>query len=287
MTSNNLCNIHSLSSDYEQIAALYDKNKEKSFEKIPVSLYHWFNANMAAPLGAVLDLLAGNVNDIVFEHISSNIKTILQKNSFLSHFGFPQQVDSHHTTIQYKKMSPDDGRYFREYVRAQFLNRPELPNMSEGLRRKMTEAMLELFNNAQIHSETQHVYTCGQFFPTRHTIEFCIVDTGIGFRQKFIQRFGKKISSVQAIRWALKDRNTTKVRVSGGIGLAILSEFIKCNNGKLQIVSYKGFYQYDSSGEQLEKLSTCFPGTIVNVVFRTDDISNYSLTGESNKSDLF
>ena len=126
-------------------------------------------------------------------------------------------------------MKPDDGRYFREYVSTQFLNRPELPNMSVGLRKKMTEAMLELFVNAQLHSETKHVYTCGQFFPKCHTIEFCIVDTGDGFKQKFIQRFNKKISSVEAIRWAAQDRNTTKVGVSGGIGLAILSEFIKRN----------------------------------------------------------
>ena len=126
-------------------------------------------------------------------------------------------------------MKPDDGRYFREYVSTQFLNRPELPNMSVGLRKKMTEAMLELFVNAQLHSETKYVYTCGQFFPECHTIEFCIVDTGDGFKQKFIQRFNKKISSVEAIRWAAQDRNTTKVGVSGGIGLAILSEFIKRN----------------------------------------------------------
>jgi len=287
MTSNNLCNIHSSSSDYAQIANLYDKNKEKYFEKIPVSLYEWFNANMAAPLGAVLDLLKDNLNDVVFDHINNGIKSILQKNGFLSHFGFPLQVDSYGTTIQYKKMKPDDGRYFREYVSTQFLNRPELPNMSVGLRKKMTEAMLELFVNAQLHSETKHVYTCGQFFPKYHTIEFCIVDTGIGFKQKFLQRFDKNISSVEAIRWAVKDRNTTKIGVSGGIGLAILSEFIQRNNGKLQIISGDGFYQYDSSGEQVEKLYKGFPGTIVNVSFQTDDTNNYSLVSEARKTDLF
>jgi hypothetical protein len=282
-----LSNIHSSASDYVQIAKLYDEHKDKVFENIQIMLVIWFNANMAAPLGAVLDLLEDNLNDIDFNHIDNNIKIILQKNGFLSHFGYPHQADVHGTTIQYQKMKPDDGRYFREYVRVQFLNRPELPNMSVGLRKKMTEAMLELFVNAQIHSETKHVYTCGQFFPKCHTIEFCIVDTGIGFKQKFIRRFNKKISSVEAIRWAVKDRNTTKVGVSGGIGLAILSEFIKLNNGRLQIISDRGFYQYDRSGEQVEKLAKRFPGTIVNVLFRTDDANNYSLASEVNKTDLF
>ncbi|CAK0766356.1 hypothetical protein CCP3SC1_480028 [Gammaproteobacteria bacterium] len=60
MIPNKLSNIHSLPTDYTQIAGLYDKNKDKIFEKIPVELYQWFDANMAAPLGSVLDLLEDN-----------------------------------------------------------------------------------------------------------------------------------------------------------------------------------------------------------------------------------
>jgi hypothetical protein len=159
--------------------------------------------------------------------------------------------------------------------------------MSGGLRKKMTEAMLELFVNAQIHSETKHIYTCGQFFPKRHTIEFCIADTGIGFKEKFFRRFDKSVPAVDAIRWAVQDRNTTKVGIPGGIGLALLTEFVKLNNGKLQIVSDDGYYQYDGEGEKTAKLIKPFPGTVVNVAFRTDDINNYSLASEDNEADLF
>jgi hypothetical protein len=287
MTANMLNNVHSDSSGYTQIACLYEANKENFFEEIPVDLDRWFDANMAAPLGAVLDLLEDSLNDIVFNRIDNRIQTILRKNGFLRHFGFDYHADSNHTTIQYKKMKPDDGRYFREYVAAQFLNRPELPAMSEGLRKKMTEAMLELFVNAQIHSETRHIYTCGQFFPRRHTIEFCIADTGIGFKEKFFRRFGKPISAVEAIRWAVQDRNTTKVGIPGGIGLALLREFVKLNNGKLQIVSGDAYYQYDREEEKAEKLVKPFPGTVVNVMFRTNDKRNYSLASEADEANLF
>jgi len=282
-----LYNINSLPSDYAQIAALYDEHKAKGYEKISVELHQWFKANMAAPLGAVLDLLADNLNTVVFEEIDDPIKAILQKNGFLSYFGYPQSRDTYGTTIPYQKMRPDDGRYFREYVSTQFLSRPELPSMRVGLGRKMTEAMLELFNNAQIHSETKHIYTSGQFFPLQATVEFCLVDTGIGFRQNFINRFGKKIKAVEAIRWAIKDRTTTKKEISGGIGLAILHEFVQLNKGKLQIISHDGFYQADSSGEQLETLAQGFPGTIVTISCRTDDTHDYALVNEPNKTDIF
>lgn len=287
MNSNLLSNLHSTALGFSQLARLYDDNKGEVFEKIHVSFDFWFDANMAAPLGAVLDLLEDNLNDIVFDRISPNIQSILQKNDFLKHFGFDGCIDIYNTTIQYQKMKPDDGRYFHQYVTAQFLNRAELPTMSEGLRKKMTEAMLELFVNAQIHSETKHIYTCGQFFPKRRTIEFCIADTGIGFKEKFIRRFEKTISAVDAIFWAVQDRNTTKVGIPGGIGLALLSEFVKLNKGKLQIISGDGYYQYDSQGEKTEKLSKPFPGTVVNVAFRTDDNSNYALVSETNEADLF
>lgn len=284
---NTLCNIHSDAVSYEKIARLYENQKDEIFSDIHVSLLQWFDANMAAPLGAVLDLLEANFNDIVFDKIDDGVKSILQKNSFLSYFGFDSQLDIYGTTIQYQKMKPDDGRYFREYVTAQFIKRSELPNMSAALQRKMTEAMFELFNNAKIHSETKHIYTCGQFYPKRHTIEFCIVDTGIGFKEKFKQRFKKTVSAIDAIQWSLKDKNTTKIGVSGGLGLSLLSEFVHLNQGKLQIASGNGFYQYSQGKETLKELNCSFPGSIINVLFKTNDDKNYSLISETDETDLF
>ena len=282
-----LHNTHSQAADYQKLTQFYDQNKAVFFDNIHLSLAHWFDAHMAAPLGAILDLLENNVNSIIFDKIDDDIKIILQKNGFLSHFGFSALSDAYGTTIQYKKMKPTDGRFFSEYVTQQFLSRSELPVMSKGLQKKMTEAMFELFVNAQIHSETTHIYTCGQFFPTRHTIEFCIVDTGIGFRQKFTQRFGGNVTSVNAIKWALKNRHTTKVDVSGGIGLALLHEFIQLNKGKFQIISDDGFYENNAGTERTETLPNRFPGTIVYVKFCTDDKFDYSLQNESSNQDIF
>jgi len=284
---NRLFNLHADFEGYNQLSRLFKANSEKFVEKIPLRLIQWFDANMAAPLGAVLDVLEDNLNAIEFDHLDQGIQTILQKNGFLKHFGYPYRNDGYGTTIQYQKMKPEDGRYFYEYVTEQFIDRPELPTMSDGLRKKMTEAMLELFANAKLHSETRHIYTCGQFFPKRHTIEFCIADTGIGFRENFFRRFGKAIPSVDAIQWAVQDKNTTKVDVPGGIGLALLHEFVQLNQGKLQIVSDDGFYQYDGRNEQTKKLIHGFPGTVVNVLFRTDDHHNYSLVNEDDETDLF
>ena len=127
VTSNCLSDLHSAASGFSQIAWLYDKNKTESFKKYLFHFILGLTLILAAPMGAVLDLLEDNLNDIVFDSIDIRIQAILQKNGFLKHFGFDHRVDSYNTTIQYQKMKPDDGRYFREYVTAQFLNRSELP----------------------------------------------------------------------------------------------------------------------------------------------------------------
>lgn len=131
------------------------------------------------------------------------------------------------------------------------------------------------------------IYTCGQFFPKKHTIEFTITDTGIGFKNKINKRFNTHLSSTQAIKWALEDGNSTKYDIPGGIGLAIIKEFILKNGGKFQIISDDGFYQLEPQNEQTKLFNGFFPGTIVNLQINTNDTSSYCLKSEIDINDIF
>ena len=96
----------------------------------------------------------------------------------------------------------------------------------------------------------------------------------MGFKDKVNKRFNWNLNSVQAIEWALIDKNTTKIGITGGIGLALLEEFICRNGGEFQIVSYDGFYSKNSLGMITERqLDFSFPGTIINLIVNTDRIS--------------
>lgn len=282
-----LSNINNSFESYQRLISFYEANKDKFFDNVHIELRHWFSANMSAALGAVLDLLVENVNDINFDYIKPETERILQKNEFLSYYGKERIFDSNHTTIKYQKLKPSDGKYFKKYVIEELIGRGELPKMSSALKEKMVEAIYEIFVNAQIHSETEFIYTCGQFFPTKNKIEFTIVDTGVGFKEKVNQRFDSNFSAAKAIEWAVQDKHTTKLNVSGGIGLALLKEFIGKNKGKMQIVSSDGFYEYGSSGVETRSFNREFPGTIVNLQFCTDDFGNYLLAEEIDINDIF
>jgi len=272
---------------YQKIISFYEANKDKFFDDVHVELREWFSANMSATLGAVLDLFVEDVNDIHFDYISPKTEEILLKNDFLSYYGKQRIFDTNHTTIKYQKLKPSDGKYFKKYVIEELIGRDELPNMSAALKEKIVEAIYEIFVNAQIHSDTAFIYTCGQFFPNKNKIEFTIVDTGVGFKEKVNQRFDVNLSAEKAIDWAVQDKNTTKENISGGIGLAVLQEFIGMNKGKMQIVSSDGFYEYDNTGVKTNSFNGAFPGTIVNLQFCTNDLNNYSLKEEIDINDIF
>jgi hypothetical protein len=90
------------------------------------------------------------------------------------------------------------------------------------------------------------------------------------------------MNSDQAIRWALQEGNTTrKDSIPGGLGLKLLREFIELNRGCIQIVSDRGFWQFDQDGETIERMPNSFPGTVVNLEINTADTSSYCLSSES------
>ncbi|MCB2264313.1 MAG: hypothetical protein LGR52_15440 [Candidatus Thiosymbion ectosymbiont of Robbea hypermnestra] len=72
-----------------------------------------------------------------------------------------------------------------------------------------------------------------------------VVDFGQGIPAKirgFFQRYiGKdlvaRLTGASCLRWAFQAGNTTKVGEPGGSGLDLLKEFIRLNQGKLEIYS--------------------------------------------------
>lgn len=288
MSVTSLSNIHNDLNGYNQLLELYNEYKDEILEEIQIELSVWFDANLCAVLGGILDkILNDGLNSIEFQSISTSIQTILQKNSFLAHYGFDNLYDTYHTTIKYLKLKPTDSRYFSDYVHKDLLNRNELPTMSKAVHEKVAESIHEMFVNATIHSETKFVYTCGQFFPRDHNLIFTIVDTGIGFSKRIEQNLGLNINSCDAIKWAMIEGHTTKQNVPGGIGLALLKEFILINKGRIQIISGNGFYQLSDGVENIYELDNYFDGSVISMTFKTDDNTSYMLANEIDVSDIF
>lgn len=267
---------------FNQLARLHAATKDLFFDTVELdfSLCTWFDANMAAPLGAVLARITDDVNDVTIGGISPGVRQILSKNEFLKAYGFPPVPDLHGTVVPYRRFQLSEDRYFTEYVQ-QFTQGKGIPTMSPMLRRKFHESIGELFANAMMHSQSRlGVFSCGQYFPQKECFDFCIADAGEGFVGAIHRAFGMNVDSLKAMRFCLGENNTTKQTEPGGLGLKLLKRFIELNRGRIVIVSNQACYEFSSGGEKFENLEQPFPGTCVNIEIDTADSKNYRLTSE-------
>lgn len=285
----------SLKSDYsgfKRIINLHQQIKTiNSEDKLIVDMPLWFDANMCAPFGAILSILS-NKNVRITLDCKDHVMEILQKNQFLPKFGFdkPSKPDDYDTTIEYFQFDVNDDNNFKKYVETHFGNNVHgFPKMSQELLRRFRESLYEIFGNSVFHSETNHIFACGQYFYLQNRLDFSIVDLGIGFHGNINEKMNLHLSPKEAIVWAMEENQTTKKggTVPGGLGLKLIKEFIEKNNGKMQIVTYNGYWEFSKGRTILNTFSSNFPGTIVNIEINTADSSYYFLESETDYENIF
>lgn len=278
-------------SGYIQINGLANSLKDLEFETIQIDLGRAdrLDANLCSPLGAIFYKTARNLNNIELKNFLPQVETILNKNGFLNNYGHTPREDTFGSTIQYQRFEPTDDRLFNVYLDRQ-LEGKAIPDMTVTLRNKLLEGLMEIFNNAVIHSETKMgIFVCGQYYYKKQHLEFTITDLGIGIRQNIYQKIGLDLSAAEAIDWAMNGSNTTKRGpIPGGLGLKLLREFISLNQGKIQIISDLGYWEQKTDGHvDSRNLPFAFPGTIVNIEINTADQKSYMLSSEKIPDNIF
>jgi hypothetical protein len=276
---------------FEALVDLYSKTKACFAEDIDIDMSRttWFDADMCAAFGAILYSLGEGLNAIRLMNIRPHVEKILSKNAFLSYYGREKVPDQWGTTITYQRFEAKDDRFFANYIENELVQRQQIPVMSTGLKKKFRESIFEIFSNAVLHSGTEWgIFSCGQFFPNRHLLDFSVVDLGIGIRANILKKKMLDLSSEKAIQWATEDNNTTKTAgIPGGIGLKILNEFIDLNGGSIQIVSDTGYWQRKNHHTVTAILKQPFPGTVVTIEINTADEHSYILASELRSNEIF
>lgn len=249
--------------------------------EVDMSSVNWFDANMSAPLGVIFQKFSDDLNTVQPVALIPGVENILTKNRFLVSYGYPERTDNYGTTIPYRRFQPDENRYFATYLNRHLVGKG-IPAMTEGLGRRFRDSILEIFVNAAMHSETRlGIFACGQFFPTSHRLDFCLADAGIGIRSKIEKELKLPLEPGEAIQWALQDGNTTRRgNIPGGLGLKLLREFVAKNQGRIQIVSDRGYWEFAGGQETVRLLDSPFPGTVVNLEIDTADTKSYCLSSE-------
>ncbi|OQX28996.1 MAG: ATP-binding protein [Spirochaeta sp. LUC14_002_19_P3] len=285
----NVGTISSNRNGFDSIANIAARTKNICFDSIELDLSscRFFEANMAAPLYAVIARLRDELNNVTIANVPAGISTILQKNKFLNVFNQPELPDTNQTTLPFKIFKLTAGDQFNDYLDT-YMKGHGIPTMSEALTKRFRQSLFEIFLNATIHSQSKSgIFVCGQFYPNKHRLDFTVADAGIGILEN-VQRYIRepKITSCWAIEWAMTEGTTTG-NWPGGLGLKLIKDFIEMNGGKIQVVSRLGYYEFSANGRFPQEMNSDFPGTCINIEINTEDTSNYYLKSELKSEDIF
>jgi len=287
----NLDTIRSDRDGFNRIAEVAENTKSLIWDSVTLDFANcgFFEANMAAPLYTIIARLRAELNDVSAINLPVSVERILKKNRFLRIFDMGSLPDTNQTTLPFKIFKLNAGEQFSDYLDLH-MDGKGIPQMSAALTKRFRQSLFEIFQNAAFHSKSNSgIFVCGQFYPQRHRLDFTIADAGIGIRDN-VRSYTKnlKMNSCNAIKWALTEGHTTKTgNQPGGLGLKLIKDFIRMNQGKLQIVSRFGYYEFNAGGSSFEKMEHDFTGTSVNIEINTNDTNSYCLKSELSKNDIF
>lgn len=259
----------------------------------------WFEANLTAVLGAILDKTRNNINNVKIINLTNRVEESLRKNNFLSSYGFDTMPDKHDTTIKYRRNKIEEDRLIKEFLDVELISKQDFPKLSAALRKEIIKSIFEIYSNAVIHGNCEFIYSCGQYYPSKTPprLDFTIVDIGNTIKKnvndflKANQNGVDTILGTEAINWAVSGNNTTKPKennIPGGLGLKLIKEFISLNKGKIQIVSADGYWEMSKDKKnETKSFEEEFPGTIVNIEFNLDDKDFYYLKSETIEDIIF
>ncbi len=285
-----LPNISSDAAGFGELATLSARAlvEESSHLEVNLSRLAWFEANMAAPLGIVLNTLTDALKVVSIVAVPAPTEAILRRNGLLAAFGYPPATTKSRTALPYQRFKLQDSSLFAQYLQIHLPGKG-IPTMSTGLGKLFQQSLFEVFENAIFHSGSSiGVIVCGQFFPLKQRVDITIADAGITIPRKVNETLGWNLNPTEALAWALKEGSTTKREGKpGGVGLKLLRDFVALNKGRLQIASGGAYWEFNAGTEFIQSLSCPFPGTVVNLEVNTADNKSYRLVNEVSPENIF
>lgn len=266
-------------SGYNQLSRFYQFCLEHASESkfyLDFSDVEWIDGNLCALLLAMGYNLNKKFGYIITtsEEIIKERFDVLYRNGFMN--GGAPARDDRNSTIPIRAFEINDKEGFCNYVGNDLLMHRGMPkDLTNELKEKINEDLLEVFCNTQFHAKTTDpFFVGGQYYPKQGLLKFTMVDLGDGFLPRISKATSGKIhTDLDAILWALQG-NSSKIVLEdcpGGLGIKNILKYCQRSHGVLQIISGNGFWSSDLENTLFEKgreLPISFTGTTINLFFK-------------------
>jgi hypothetical protein len=236
--------------DYRGMKKLFDLYTQTSKFKnqtISIDFYEleWLDANLSSLLCAILYKLISE-NNLKFstnmDYLEENFDILFRNGLFLKNQ--KQVYDDRNSTVVLKAFEAKSSKNFARYIKNNLLKHRGMPKFEKKTIQGILTEIIEVYNNFELHANTEYpCFVCGQYYPKTKQIKVTIVDIGIGFLPPINKKNPSIETDIDAIKWALKKRNTTRLdNTPGGLGLYQLNNYCKQNNSELQISTGNTFW---------------------------------------------
>lgn len=258
---------------YEKLAHLWLKsNHAKHGNAI---ILDFSRCNRLDPFGLVI--LAGIYRTlrarrlpctIAIETMSDHVYTRFIESGCAYHL--IQQPKSHRALFRHDLVENHDA--IIRYLKEDWLTSADI-TMSELLRNEFISRLWEIYANAFEHGDSQYgVYTCGERADD-DTLLLTVADFGGGIPANAATNLGRSyVSGEEALSWAFT-RGTTTVknqRYPRGLGLDLIKDFVRLNDGSVEIFSHHGHGIVTSTDERFRSLLPWISATVVQMRIRCD-----------------
>lgn len=213
------------------------------------------------------------------------VKASLTQNTFCSSLGHGTSSRTGHS-IPYREDFREDANSILDYLTQNWIGKGWV-KVSEALRDAIAGKVWEIYANSFEHANSEvGVYSCGQHFYRKNELTLSVIDFGVGIPHKVREYLSPDtraafLTAESCLKWACISGNTTATAngVARGLGLHLLKELVKVNNGKLELYSHNAYVKMDANGEFYKTLPFFFKGTILNITLLCDE-KYYRLTSE-------
>ncbi|MBP7951465.1 MAG: sensor histidine kinase [Verrucomicrobiales bacterium] len=220
-------------------------------------------------MAVVLARIEDREKSFEFSGMPKHLRELFFRNWFFRPLVSVRPDKAPSTCIPYKCFETSQIEDFYDYL-DHYLEGKGLPPLDSTFCLQLLQCVGEVFVNAETHSESAlGVFVCGQHYPAQQRLDLTIADAGITIPERIAKRFGKHLSPVHALEWAMTKGNTTKTATPGGIGLKLLRHFACEQHGSVWIASGQAFWSISSRGENFAALDDPFPGTVVTLQIPT------------------
>jgi hypothetical protein len=269
--------------DFDRLFSIW-KQVNNDFEDVcfDFSKCRFLRPNAVAFLGGLARLIEYRAGIVVFDwdtFRNSAVMVNICQNGFAGNFGY-HASGWDGNSIPYRETTFLDMNGIMDYLTYNWIGKGWV-NVSERLRDAIAGRMWEIYNNAFEHSGTKiGVFSCGQYFKTSNELVLSVVDFGQGIPNK-IRAFlrhqtgedrASKLAGAYCLKWAFTSGYSTCIDgVARGLGLDLLKEFIRVNQGKMEVYSNDGYAIIDRDGDRYFNTGFVFDGTIMHITLRRDE----------------